>query len=153
MHGILAAVHNPSSEGNSSRFQIRYEVPKVFPCSLGGKYQHGFTLSCSRLGPLLDPGSFTDRSPIPWHDPHGARLRATRAPFGALRRVMDLARRSVRMVFMTPDQSGSERIARATDATAENMQPQWFPVNAHEAPEAFVVVAPLPAVMAVLVPG
>jgi HSP20 family molecular chaperone IbpA len=48
---------------------------------------------------------------------------------------------------MTPDQSGSQRIARATDATAENMQPQWFPVNAHEAPEAFVVVAPLPAVM------
>jgi HSP20 family molecular chaperone IbpA len=48
---------------------------------------------------------------------------------------------------MTLDQSGSKRIARATDATAENMQPQWFPVNAHEAPEAFVVVAPLPAVM------
>jgi HSP20 family molecular chaperone IbpA len=48
---------------------------------------------------------------------------------------------------MTPDKNDSERIVRATDATAENMQPQWIPINAHEAPEALVVVAPLPAVM------
>jgi HSP20 family molecular chaperone IbpA len=47
---------------------------------------------------------------------------------------------------MTPEQSDVEKVKKATDATAETMQPQWLPVNAHEAPEAFVVVAPLAAV-------
>jgi HSP20 family molecular chaperone IbpA len=47
---------------------------------------------------------------------------------------------------MSSHQSNPEEIARSTDATAETMKPQWFPVNAHEAPGAFVVVAPLPAV-------
>ena len=48
---------------------------------------------------------------------------------------------------MTAQGSDREKIAKATDAMARTIQPQWFPVNAHEAPEALVVVAPLPAVM------
>src|SRR5271169_4040322 len=44
-------------------------------------------------------------------------------------------------------ESDHETIAKATDVTASTMRPQWIPVNAHEAPEALVVVAPLPAVM------
>jgi HSP20 family molecular chaperone IbpA len=48
---------------------------------------------------------------------------------------------------MTSEHSDPEKVSLATSATAETMEPQWFPVNAHEAPEAFVVVAPLPAVM------
>ena len=48
---------------------------------------------------------------------------------------------------MTAQGSDREKIAKETDAMARTMQPQWFPVNAHEAPEALVVVAPLPAVM------
>ena len=47
---------------------------------------------------------------------------------------------------MTPDESVHDKIAKATEATASTMQPQSFPVNAHIAPEAFVVVAPLAAV-------
>jgi HSP20 family molecular chaperone IbpA len=47
---------------------------------------------------------------------------------------------------MTPERTDPEEVAKATDSTAETMQPQWFPINAHQAPEAFVVVAPLPAV-------
>jgi HSP20 family molecular chaperone IbpA len=47
---------------------------------------------------------------------------------------------------MTPERSDPQEVAKATDSTAETMQPQWFPINAHEAPEAYVVVAPLPAV-------
>jgi len=38
------------------------------------------------------------------------------------------------------------RVAAATDKTANAMQMQRIPINAHDAPEAFVVVAPLPAV-------
>lgn len=48
---------------------------------------------------------------------------------------------------MAPQESDHDKVATATDATADSMQMQWFPVNAHEAPEAFVVVAPLPAVV------
>jgi|HubBroStandDraft_4_1064222.scaffolds.fasta_scaffold842018_1 HSP20 family molecular chaperone IbpA len=48
---------------------------------------------------------------------------------------------------MAAEGSQHDKIAKATDATASTMRPQWFPVNAHEAPEALVVVAPLPAVM------
>ena len=48
---------------------------------------------------------------------------------------------------MAPDGSTQEKTAEATDATASAMQPQWVPVNAHVAPEALVVVAPLPAVI------
>jgi HSP20 family molecular chaperone IbpA len=51
------------------------------------------------------------------------------------------------MVVMAAAASNHDKIAKATDATAGKMRPQWFPVNAHEAPEALVVVAPLPAVM------
>jgi len=47
-------------------------------------------------------------------------------------------------VLMAPQESDHDKVATATDATADSMQMQWFPVNAHEAPEAFVVVAPLP---------
>jgi HSP20 family molecular chaperone IbpA len=51
------------------------------------------------------------------------------------------------MVAMTPHESDHDKVANATDATARSMQMQWFPVNAHEAPKAFVVVAALPAVV------
>jgi HSP20 family molecular chaperone IbpA len=47
---------------------------------------------------------------------------------------------------MAAEGSNQERVAKATDATGRAMQPQWVPVNAHAAPEALVVVAPLPAV-------
>src|ERR1700689_1558411 len=47
---------------------------------------------------------------------------------------------------MTPDEPAHDKIAKATEAAASTMQPQSFPVNAHIAPEAFVVVAPLAAV-------
>ena len=48
---------------------------------------------------------------------------------------------------MTPQKADRDEVANATDTTANSMQMQWFPVNAHAAPEAFVVVAPLPAVV------
>ena len=48
---------------------------------------------------------------------------------------------------MTPHGSDHDKVANATDTTANSMEMQWFPVNAHEAPEAFVIVAPLPAVV------
>jgi HSP20 family molecular chaperone IbpA len=48
---------------------------------------------------------------------------------------------------MSPDLTEHDRVAHATDATAATMQPQWFPVNAYEAPGALVVVAPLAAVL------
>jgi HSP20 family molecular chaperone IbpA len=51
------------------------------------------------------------------------------------------------MVNMAAQGSNRETVARATHATASAMQPQWVPVNAHAAPGALVVVAPLPAVM------
>ena len=47
---------------------------------------------------------------------------------------------------MAAEGSNQQKITKATDTTASTMRPQWFPVNAHEAPEALVVVAPLPAV-------
>ena len=47
---------------------------------------------------------------------------------------------------MTPDQPDRQKVAEATAATANTMAPQWFPVNAYEASEALVVVAPLAAV-------
>lgn len=50
------------------------------------------------------------------------------------------------MVGMTPDPSDHDKVAKATEAAASAMQPQTIPVNADVAPEAFVVVAPLPAV-------
>jgi HSP20 family molecular chaperone IbpA len=51
------------------------------------------------------------------------------------------------MVAMTNEGADQQKISEATQAAASAMRPQWFPVNAHEAPEALVVVAPLPAVM------
>ena len=51
------------------------------------------------------------------------------------------------MAAMTPHESDHDKVANATDATARSMQMQWFPVNAHAAPKAFVVVAALPAVV------
>ena len=48
---------------------------------------------------------------------------------------------------MAAQGSNHQKISKTTDATASTMRPQWFPVNAHEAPEALVVVAPLPAVV------
>ena len=48
---------------------------------------------------------------------------------------------------MAAQGSNQQKISKATDAAASTMRPQWFPVNAHEAPEALVVVAPLPAVV------
>jgi HSP20 family molecular chaperone IbpA len=51
------------------------------------------------------------------------------------------------MMAMAAKGSDQQKISKATDTTATTMRSQWFPVNAHVAPEALVVVAPLPAVM------
>jgi HSP20 family molecular chaperone IbpA len=49
--------------------------------------------------------------------------------------------------YVTPDQPDQQRVAEATETTANSMSPQWFPVNAYEASEALVVVAPMAAVL------
>lgn len=47
---------------------------------------------------------------------------------------------------MTPDQTSDDEVRDATAAAEKVMHPQSVPVNAYEAPEALVVVAPFPAV-------
>ncbi len=47
---------------------------------------------------------------------------------------------------MRPDESGDDEVREATAAAEQVMVPQSVPVNAYEAPEALVVVAPFPAV-------
>lgn len=49
---------------------------------------------------------------------------------------------------MATDQPSHDEVVEATEATEATMRPQTVPVNVHEAPEALVVVAPLPAVAA-----
>lgn len=49
---------------------------------------------------------------------------------------------------MAIDQPSHDEVVEATQATEATMRPQTVPVNVHEAPEALVVVAPLPAVAA-----
>lgn len=49
---------------------------------------------------------------------------------------------------MAIDQPSNQEVVEATEATEAVMRPQTVPVNVHEAPEALVVVAPLPAVAA-----
>ncbi len=49
---------------------------------------------------------------------------------------------------MAIDQPSHQEVVKATEATEAVMRPQTVPVNVHEAPEALVVVAPLPAVSA-----
>ena len=50
--------------------------------------------------------------------------------------------------MVTPNQISHDEVEAATAATGRTMHPQSVPVNMYEAPEALVVVAPLPAVMA-----
>jgi HSP20 family protein len=50
------------------------------------------------------------------------------------------------MVPMSSELSEHEKVVRATDHAESTIRPQWIPVNVHEAPEALVIVAPLPAV-------
>lgn len=47
---------------------------------------------------------------------------------------------------MTPDQPTHDDVTEATAAVEHTMRPQSVPVNAYEAPEALVVIAPFPAV-------
>lgn len=47
---------------------------------------------------------------------------------------------------MTNDRPSHEEVVAATAETAATMKPQNVPVNAYEAPGAFVILAPLPAV-------
>ncbi len=47
---------------------------------------------------------------------------------------------------MTPDQASDDEVRDATAAAEQAMHPQSVPVNAYEAPEALVVIAPFPAV-------
>ena len=47
---------------------------------------------------------------------------------------------------MAPEQTSHAEVTEATAATGRTMRPQSVPVNVYEAPEALVVVAPLPAV-------
>ncbi|HVE45485.1 MAG TPA: Hsp20/alpha crystallin family protein [Acidimicrobiales bacterium] len=49
---------------------------------------------------------------------------------------------------MATEQPSHGEVVEATEATEATMRPQTVPVNVHEAPEALVVVAPLPAVAA-----
>ena len=48
--------------------------------------------------------------------------------------------------FMARVRPSHDRVVEATADTASSMRPQNVPVNAYEAPGAFVIVAPLPAV-------
>ena len=47
---------------------------------------------------------------------------------------------------VTPNQPSHEQVTEATAAASRTMRPQSVPVNVYEAPEALVVIAPLPAV-------
>ena len=47
---------------------------------------------------------------------------------------------------MSPERPSHQEVVDATAATEETMRPQHVPVNVYEAPEALVVLAPLPAV-------
>ena len=47
---------------------------------------------------------------------------------------------------LPPMQTSHEEVIAATAATGRTMRPQSVPVNVFEAPEALIVVAPLPAV-------
>lgn len=47
---------------------------------------------------------------------------------------------------MSESRASQEAVRASTDETARSMTPQNVPVNAYEAPGAFVIVAPFPAV-------
>ena len=47
---------------------------------------------------------------------------------------------------MSPERPSHQEVVDTTAATEEKMRPQRVPVNVYEAPEALVVLAPLPAV-------
>ena len=47
---------------------------------------------------------------------------------------------------MSPERPSHQEVVETTAATEEKMRPQRVPVNVYEAPEALVVLAPLPAV-------
>ena len=47
---------------------------------------------------------------------------------------------------MPPERPSHQEVVETTAATEEKMRPQRVPVNVYEAPEALVVLAPLPAV-------
>ena len=47
---------------------------------------------------------------------------------------------------MPPERPSHQEVVDTTAATEEKMRPQRVPVNVYEAPEALVVLAPLPAV-------
>lgn len=49
---------------------------------------------------------------------------------------------------MTSEGPSHQEVVEATEATEAGMSPQMVPVNVYEAPEALVIVAPLPAVTA-----
>jgi HSP20 family molecular chaperone IbpA len=49
---------------------------------------------------------------------------------------------------MASQQSSHQTVVEATEATEATMSPQRVPVNVYEAPEALVLLAPLPAVTA-----
>ena len=47
---------------------------------------------------------------------------------------------------MSPERPSHQEVVETTAATEEKMRPQRVPVNVYEAPEALVVLAPMPAV-------
>jgi HSP20 family molecular chaperone IbpA len=49
---------------------------------------------------------------------------------------------------MSPERPSHQEVVETTAATEEKMRPQRVPVNVYEAPEALVVLAPMPAVTA-----